>query len=68
MSVQKKDYRTNKADYVIAATYGRMAADDSDRDELLANEKLLRLRDWRFAKLVAHPAESSPGPKGRPRG
>ncbi|MER8632073.1 hypothetical protein NKI77_02705 [Mesorhizobium opportunistum] len=68
MSVRKEDYRTNKADYVIAATYGRMDADDDERDELLAKEKFLRLRDRRFAKLAANPAESSPGPKARPRG
>lgn len=68
MSVRKEDYRTNKADYVIAATYGRMAADDGGRDELLAKAKFLRLKDRRFAKLVANPAESSPGPKARPRG
>ncbi|UVK50749.1 hypothetical protein DBIPINDM_003932 [Mesorhizobium sp. AR02] len=68
MSVQKEDYRTNKADYVIAATYGRIIADDGDRHELLANEKFLRLRDRRFAKLAANPAESSPGWKARPRG
>ena len=68
MSVKKKDYRTNKADYVIAATYGRMNEDDGDRDELLAKEKFLRLRDRRFAKLATNPAESSSGPKARPRG
>ncbi|AEH86387.1 MULTISPECIES: hypothetical protein [Mesorhizobium] len=68
MSVRKEDYRTNKADYVIAATYGRMAADDDERDEPMAKEKFLQLRDRRFAKLAANPAESSPGPKARPRG
>lgn len=68
MSVRKEDYRTNKADYVIAAMYGRMDADDDERDELLTKEKFLRLRDRRFAKLAANPAESSPGPKARPRG
>ncbi|MGX7874841.1 hypothetical protein ACVDG5_020660 [Mesorhizobium sp. ORM6] len=68
MSVQKEDYRTNKADYVIAATYGRTTADDGDRDELLARGKFPWLRDRRFVKLAANPAESSPGPKARPRG
>jgi len=67
MSVQKEDYRTNKADYVIAATYGRTTADDGDRDELLEKGKFLGLRDRRFAKLAANPAESSTGPKVRPR-
>jgi len=68
MSVQKEDYRTNKADYVIAAMYGRTAADDGDRDEVLAKGKFLWLRDQHLAKLAANPAESSPGPKARPRG
>ena len=67
MSVQKEDYRTNKADYVIAATYGRTAADDGDRDKLPAKGKFLWLRDRRFAKLAANPAKSSPWPKARPR-
>jgi hypothetical protein len=60
MSVQKEDYRTNKADYVIAAMQGRATADD-DRDELLARKKKsLWLRDWRSAKLAANPCESLP--------
>jgi len=57
LSVQKEDYRTNKADYVIAAMHGRATADD-DRDELLARS--LWLRDWRSAKLAANPCESLP--------
>ena len=69
MSVQKDDYRTNRADYVIVATHGRATAGDGDRDELLARrKKSLWLRDRRFAKLAANPSESSPGPKARPRG
>jgi hypothetical protein len=69
MSVQKEDYRTNRADYVIAAMHGWATADDDDRDELLARRKRsLWLSDRRFAKLAANPAESSPGPKARPRG
>jgi hypothetical protein len=62
------DYRTNRADYVIAARHGREIADD-DRDELLARKKQsLWLRDRRSAKLSANPSESLPGPKSRPRG
>ena len=69
MSVQKEDYRTNRADYVIAATRGRVTADDVDRNELQAKrKKSLWLRDRRFATLVASPSESSPGPKARQRG
>lgn len=65
MPVQKDDYRTNRADYAIAAKHGA----DDDRAELLAmKKKTLWLKDRRSAKLSEHPAESSPEPKGRPRG
>ncbi|PAP95458.1 hypothetical protein CIT31_15840 [Mesorhizobium wenxiniae] len=69
MSVQKKDYRTNRADYAVAAKqHGRVAA-DGDRDELLASKKKsLWLRDRRSAKLAANPSESSPEPRARRRG
>ncbi len=68
MSVQKEDYRTNRADYAIAAKHGRTIA-DGDRDELLARKKKsLWLRDRRSAKLAENPWESSPEPKARPRG
>jgi len=39
MSVQKGDYRTNRADYAIAATHSLATADDSDRAELLARKE-----------------------------
>lgn len=69
MAVQKEDYRTNRADYVIAAKRGQATTDDGVRAELLAiKKKSLWLKDRRSAKLAANPAESSPGPKGRPRG
>lgn len=65
MSVQKDDYRTNRADYAIAAKRGA----EGDRDELLARKKMaLWLRDRRSARLAANPSESRPGPKARPRG
>ncbi|PZV36743.1 hypothetical protein B5V02_20255 [Mesorhizobium kowhaii] len=68
MSVQKEDYRTNRADYAFAAKHGRAVA-DSDRDELLARKKKsLWLSDRRSAKLARNPAESSPEPKSRLRG
>ena len=38
MSIHKADYRTNRADYAIAAKLGREIA-DSDRDEILARKK-----------------------------
>ena len=68
MSVQKEDYRTNRADYLIAATHGRATAGDGE--ELLARRmKSLWLRDHRrSARLVANPSESLPAPKSRPRG
>jgi len=69
MSVQKGDYRTNRADYAIAVMHGRATADDSDRDELLARKKKsLWLNDQRSARSSANPAESSSGRKTRPRG
>lgn len=66
MSVQDEDYRTNRADYAIAAD-GR-AILDGDRDERLARKKKsLWLSDRRSAKLAANPSDSSPEPKSRPR-
>ena len=65
MSGQKEDYRTNRADYAIAAKHGA----DGAREELLARKKMsLWLRDRRSARLAANPTESRPGPKARPRG
>ncbi|WP_292091730.1 hypothetical protein [Mesorhizobium sp.] len=42
MSAQKEDYRTNRADYAIAAKHGRAAA-NGNRDKLLARKKRLLL-------------------------
>ena len=69
MHVQnKEDYRTNKADYVIAAKHGHPNA-YGQRDELLLGKKnTLWLRDRRSAKLAENPWDSSSGPKARPRG
>lgn len=65
MSVQKNDYRTNRADYAIAAKQRA----DGDHDQLLATKKKsLWLRDKRSANLAANPSESRPVPKTRPRG
>ncbi|BCG83391.1 hypothetical protein MesoLj113b_69330 (plasmid) [Mesorhizobium sp. 113-3-3] len=65
MSVQQEDYRTNRADYAIAAKRGA----DGICDELLARKKMsLWLGDRRSAKLAANPSESWPGPKTTPRG
>ena len=59
LSVQKEDYRTNRADYVIAAMHGRATADDGRNERL----KALWLRDRRIARLAANPCESLPGPR-----
>jgi hypothetical protein len=66
MSVQNEDYRTNRADYAIAAKHGPAAA-KGNRDKLLARKKkLLVSRDRR---LLANPSESAPDdPKTGTRG
>ncbi|PAQ07574.1 hypothetical protein CIT26_21275 [Mesorhizobium temperatum] len=67
MTVQKKDYRTNRADYAIAAKHGRATAEGDD--ELPARKrKSLLVRDRRSAKLAANPSESAPDPKAKTRG
>ncbi|KAA3452215.1 hypothetical protein C7I87_02080 [Mesorhizobium sp. SARCC-RB16n] len=66
MSVQKGDFRTNRADYLIAATKGRSAV-ELGRDEIL-ERKSLWLRDPRTARFGANPRDSAPGSRARPRG
>ncbi|MER9912460.1 hypothetical protein NKJ71_17695 [Mesorhizobium sp. M0050] len=67
MTVKTEDYRTNRADYAIAA-HGRKTADDDDREEeLAAKKRSLWLRDRRTTRLTANPSESLPGPKARLR-
>jgi hypothetical protein len=68
MSVQKEDYRTNKADYLFAATKGRSAIDVGLNATLERRKKSLWLRDLQIARLAANPCESLPGPRARPRG
>ncbi|MFC3323459.1 hypothetical protein [Mesorhizobium cantuariense] len=69
MSIQKGDYRTNRADYAIAAMHGGPTAEDSDRDEILARrKKSLWLKDRRSAKSAENPMDSSPLPRRIPRG
>lgn len=67
MSVQKEDYRTNRADYLIAAK-GQSAVDVGRNDILERRKKTLRLRDPQIARLAANPCESLPGSRARPRG
>lgn len=64
MSAPKEDYRTNRADYVIAARHARATTED----KLARKEKSLFLKDRRSARLAANPSESSPEAKARPRG
>lgn len=67
MSLQKEDYRTNRADYTIAAKRGGAFADGGDYVELPARrKKALWLR--RTARLAANPTESSLGSRPRLRG
>ena len=69
MSIQKGDFRTNRADYVIAAMHGGVTAEDSVRDENLARrKKSLWLKERRSAKSVENPLDSSPLSKRSPRG
>ncbi|QKC79805.1 hypothetical protein EB233_13460 [Mesorhizobium erdmanii] len=68
MSVQKEDYRTNRADFAIASTRGQAVSDDGVRDEPLAmSYKSVWPRDRRSARLPANPAKSSSGPRAGPR-
>ena len=60
MTAKKEDYRTNRADYLLAAKRGRASADD-DRKELLVRE--MCQRDWRLAALAANPCNSLPEPR-----
>ncbi|RWB28734.1 MAG: hypothetical protein EOQ41_17470 [Mesorhizobium sp.] len=66
MTVHKKDYRTNRADYAIAAKHGGATAKG---DELPARtKKSLLVRDRRSAKLAANPWKSALDPNPKTRG
>jgi hypothetical protein len=63
------DYRTNRADYAIAATHGQPIANDGDREVLLASKKKsLWLKQRRSVKLAESPMDSAPLPKRTSRG
>ncbi|QPC93542.1 hypothetical protein GA829_24840 [Mesorhizobium sp. INR15] len=69
MSTQKGDYRTNRADYAIAATHGRASVENTSRAEMLASKKKsLWLKERRSARLGENPMESAPLPQRKPRG
>lgn len=68
MSVQKEDYRTNKADFLIAATKGRSAVNVDLNETSERRKKSLWVRDPQIDRLAANPCESFPGPRARPRG
>ncbi|TIX80964.1 MAG: hypothetical protein E5V27_17835 [Mesorhizobium sp.] len=69
MTVHKKDYRTNRADYAIAAKHGGATGSG---DELPARTKksllVLLVRDRRSAKLAANPSKSALDPNPKTRG
>ncbi|CAH2409357.1 conserved hypothetical protein [Mesorhizobium escarrei] len=66
MSVQNEDYRTNRADYAIAAKHGPAAAMGNPNKLLARKKKLLVGRDRR---LLASPSDSAPDdPKAGTRG
>ncbi|TGQ63525.1 MAG: hypothetical protein E5V49_00535 [Mesorhizobium sp.] len=68
MPVQKEDYRTNRADYLIAATKGRSAVDDGRNEIPERRRKSLWLRDPQIARLATNPCDSLPATRVRPRG
>ena len=69
MAVQKTDYRTNRADYAIAATHTSAVTEDNDLEQMVARKKkALWLKERRSAALAKSPMDSSPLPKRRPRG
>ncbi|MBZ9670921.1 hypothetical protein [Mesorhizobium sp. ES1-3] len=68
MSAQKEDYRTNKADYLIAGKKRRSTVDVSLNETLERRKKSLWLRDPGAARLAANPCDSLPAPRVRPRG
>ncbi|TPI30245.1 hypothetical protein FJW07_29595 [Mesorhizobium sp. B3-1-9] len=67
MTIQKEDYRTNRADYAIASMQGQSAAFDA-RHERRESKKSLWLRDRRLARLAENPCETVPGSRARRRG
>ncbi|RJT31932.1 hypothetical protein D3227_28095 [Mesorhizobium waimense] len=58
MSVQKEDYRTNRADYLIAKRPNLI-------DPTKPKKKKLRLHDQRSARLSENPSELSERPTSR---
>lgn len=65
MSAKNEDYRTNRADYLIAAKNRQATVGQQDPHAGLAADagKPLGLRDWRFAALAANPCQSLPRPR-----
>ena len=58
------DYRTNRADYAIAAKPKLTGT----AVEAETKKKAVRLNDQRSARLSANPSDTSDKPKPRPRG
>ncbi|CDX34650.1 conserved hypothetical protein [Mesorhizobium plurifarium] len=67
MTIQKEDYRTNRADYAIASMQSHSVAFDARR-ETRESKKSLWLRDRRIARLAENPCETRPEPRVRRRG
>ena len=63
MAIQT-DYRTNRADYAIAAKPKLTGA----AVEAEAKKKAVRLNDQRSARLSANPSDTSDKPRPRSRG
>ena len=66
------DYRTNRADYAIAAkpklTGAAVAAEAKKKAARLKDQLKDQLNDQRSARLSANPSDTSDKPKPRPRG
>jgi hypothetical protein len=68
MVAQKEDYRTNRADYLVARMQAAATAKDGPYQLAERKKRLLALGDRRLVRLAANPCESKPGPTGSPRG
>ncbi len=68
MVAQKEDYRTNRADYLVATMQERATAKDDPYQLAESRKRILTLGDRRLARLAANPCESKPGPRTSPRG
>jgi len=68
MVAQKEDYRTNRADYLVATMQARATAKDGPYQVAERKKRLLALGDRRLVRLAANPCESKPEARVSPRG